>query len=204
MNLHAIPIEKIPRKIPHTNPTPPDRSGTTRQIRHHQTNPTDCIHLIIPRSWVRSPPALLRGLTKISPDNLRKIEQFGSPFSEQSPPRGSGGTSKTDQLRTSRCQGWQIAGAKPLEPHQLIAGDEIRCTRRGKRDEHHVEMEYRLNDGPTPVGRETDVNGRRVNVRYQARLLEELSSSGGAEAGVIGFQVPTEWPPPRVAAVTGE
>jgi hypothetical protein len=32
MNPHAIPIEKIPRKIPQTNPTPPDESDTTGQV----------------------------------------------------------------------------------------------------------------------------------------------------------------------------
>ena len=30
-------------------------------IRRHQTTPTVCSHLIIPRSWVRSPPALAFG-----------------------------------------------------------------------------------------------------------------------------------------------
>src|ERR1019366_7878813 len=34
--------------------------------------PTECIHLIIPRSWVRSPPALLR------PALLAKCRPFGS------------------------------------------------------------------------------------------------------------------------------
>jgi hypothetical protein len=32
MNPHAVPIEKIPRKIPQTNPTPPDESDTTGQV----------------------------------------------------------------------------------------------------------------------------------------------------------------------------
>ncbi len=49
-----------------------------------------------------------------------------------------------------------------------------------------------------------DVNGCRVNVRHEPRLFEEFSTSSGAEAGVVGVQVPTEWPPLRVAAVTGE
>ena len=42
-----------------TDPTPPDEfSFKSGQIRHHRTDPTECSHLIIPRSWVRSPPAL--------------------------------------------------------------------------------------------------------------------------------------------------
>ena len=32
INPHAIPIEKIPRKIPQTKPTPPDQSDTTGQV----------------------------------------------------------------------------------------------------------------------------------------------------------------------------
>ena len=32
MNPDAIPIEKIPRKIPQTNPTSPDESDTTGQV----------------------------------------------------------------------------------------------------------------------------------------------------------------------------
>jgi hypothetical protein len=33
MNPHAtIAVQKIPRKIPHTNPTPPDESDTTGQV----------------------------------------------------------------------------------------------------------------------------------------------------------------------------
>src|SRR5664280_3375900 len=35
------------------------RSMNLGRIRHHRTSPTICFHLIIPRSWVRSAPALL-------------------------------------------------------------------------------------------------------------------------------------------------
>jgi hypothetical protein len=70
---HAtILIQEIPRFIPHTKPTPSDQTDTTGPNRHHRTeypvifglfrchrtSPTDCSHLIILRSWVRSPPAL--------------------------------------------------------------------------------------------------------------------------------------------------
>jgi hypothetical protein len=57
------------------NPTlhPTYQADTIGRIRHHRTkdpailgrilrqgtSPTDCLHLIIPGSWVRSPPALL-------------------------------------------------------------------------------------------------------------------------------------------------
>jgi hypothetical protein len=45
----------IPRFVPHTNATPPDKiSFESGLARHRGTIPTDCIHLIIPRSWVRS------------------------------------------------------------------------------------------------------------------------------------------------------
>gem|GEM_PF-4354202 len=131
-------------------------------------------------------------------------EPPGSSCGGRSAARGSGRTSEIDQLRGGRCHGWPIAGAKPLEPRQLIAGDEGRSTRRGKRDELHVEMEHRLGDGSTRVGRETNVDGCRVDVRHQARLLEELTSSASAEAGVAGVEVPTERSPLPVAAVTGE
>ena len=63
------------RRFPCRNPTfhPTYQSDVTRPIRHHRTknsdffgpfrrhrtSPTVCFHLIIPRSWVRSPPALL-------------------------------------------------------------------------------------------------------------------------------------------------
>src|SRR5664280_2153348 len=54
---HAL--SHIPNRHHRTNPTPPDRiSVILGPNRHHRTIPTDCIHLIIPRSWVRSPPAL--------------------------------------------------------------------------------------------------------------------------------------------------
>jgi len=43
MNPHAVPIEKIPRKLPQTNPTPPDESDTSGQdffqIRMYPTSP---------------------------------------------------------------------------------------------------------------------------------------------------------------------
>ena len=62
-----IPLAKIPRFIPQTIPTSPDRTDDigqvffkTGQIRRHRTHPTECTHLIITRSWVRSPPALPR------------------------------------------------------------------------------------------------------------------------------------------------
>jgi len=48
-----------------TDTTGPNRHHRTKNsdifgpIRRHRTSPTDCSHLIIPRSWVRSPPALL-------------------------------------------------------------------------------------------------------------------------------------------------
>jgi hypothetical protein len=48
-------------------------SVITGRNRHHRTSPTVCSHLIIPRSWVRSPPALQRGLTEISHHHLRKM-----------------------------------------------------------------------------------------------------------------------------------
>ena len=42
------------RRFPHT------KSHVSSHIpnRHHRTSLTVCSHLIIPRSWVRSPPAL--------------------------------------------------------------------------------------------------------------------------------------------------
>ena len=44
-NPHAIPIEKIPRKIPQTNPTPPDESDTTGQVFFQiRMNPTSPDH----------------------------------------------------------------------------------------------------------------------------------------------------------------
>jgi hypothetical protein len=45
MNPHAVPIEKIPRKIPQTNPTPPDESDTTGQVfLQIRMNPTPPDH----------------------------------------------------------------------------------------------------------------------------------------------------------------
>src|ERR1035438_6539489 len=45
--------------------------------RHHWTSPTDCSHLIIPRSWVRSPPALLIGPSpKSSSSSVRRLLRF--------------------------------------------------------------------------------------------------------------------------------
>jgi hypothetical protein len=45
MNPHAVSIEKIPRKIPQTNPTPPDESDTTGQIFFQiRMNPTSPDH----------------------------------------------------------------------------------------------------------------------------------------------------------------
>ena len=45
MNPHTIPIEKIPRKIPQTNPTPPDESDTTGQVFFQiRMNPTSPDH----------------------------------------------------------------------------------------------------------------------------------------------------------------
>ena len=45
MNPHTIPIEKIPRKIPQTNPTPPDESDTTGQVFFQiRMNPTPPDH----------------------------------------------------------------------------------------------------------------------------------------------------------------
>jgi len=49
-----------------TDTTGPNRHHATEKfensgwIRRHRTDPTDCIRLRIPGSWVRSPPALLR------------------------------------------------------------------------------------------------------------------------------------------------
>jgi transposase InsO family protein len=61
--LGRVSDTKIPRFIPHTKPTPPDESDTTGRTQQRfsdqsGTSPTVCSHLIIPRSWVRSPPAL--------------------------------------------------------------------------------------------------------------------------------------------------
>jgi len=68
LNPHAL---KSPTKNPtlyptyHSDSTRRDRHHRTRipensrRYRHHETIPTVRIHLIIPRSWVRSPPALL-------------------------------------------------------------------------------------------------------------------------------------------------
>lgn len=95
-------------------------------------------------------------------------------------------------------------GGEPLQPRQLIVGDESRGGRSDKRGEEHVEMEQRLGGGPAAVGRDADVDGRRVDVRRECRLLEEFSSSGRAEAGVVRVQVPTERAPPPVAAMAGE
>ena len=60
-----IPLRKshgkshVPNRHDRTEPTPSDKkSFESGSFRHHETIPTDCIHLIIPRSWVRSPPAL--------------------------------------------------------------------------------------------------------------------------------------------------
>src|ERR1017187_7163231 len=48
-----------PNRHHRTKPTPPDKfSFKSGPNRHHRTIPTECIHLIISRSWVRSPPAL--------------------------------------------------------------------------------------------------------------------------------------------------
>jgi hypothetical protein len=45
MNSHAVPIEKIPRKIPQTNPTSPDESDTTGQVfLQIRMNPTSPDH----------------------------------------------------------------------------------------------------------------------------------------------------------------
>ena len=45
INPHAIPIEKIPRKIPQTKPTPPDKSHTTGQVFFQiRMNPTPPDH----------------------------------------------------------------------------------------------------------------------------------------------------------------
>jgi GGDEF domain-containing protein len=52
----------------HTDATGPIRRHRTKTsaifgpIRRHRTTPTVCSHLIIPRSWVRSPPALPFGV----------------------------------------------------------------------------------------------------------------------------------------------
>jgi hypothetical protein len=55
VNPHAtITIQKIPRKIPHTNPTPPDESDTTGQvflqIRMNPTSPDHSDHLQPPHN----------------------------------------------------------------------------------------------------------------------------------------------------------
>ena len=55
----------------HSNPTRRDRPHETGfplkfgRFRHHKTTPTACCYLIIPRSWVRSPPALPSALDPI-------------------------------------------------------------------------------------------------------------------------------------------
>ena len=50
------------------NPTfhPTYQTDATGRIRRHRTSPAECSNLIIPRSWVRSPPALQRGLYRSS------------------------------------------------------------------------------------------------------------------------------------------
>ena len=66
INPHAIPIEKIPRKIPQTKPTPPDKSHTTGQvffqIRMNPTPPDHSDRLLPPHNPSVAgsiPPALL-------------------------------------------------------------------------------------------------------------------------------------------------
>src|ERR1039458_1424579 len=59
-----LPISHVsshrPNRRHRTNPTPPDKfSFKSGCIRPHRTIPTESLHLIIPREWVRSPPALL-------------------------------------------------------------------------------------------------------------------------------------------------
>jgi hypothetical protein len=71
MNLQAtIAIQKIPRKIPQTNPTPPDKSDTTGQIffqiRMHPTSPDHSDRLQPPHN----PPvvgSILTGPTASNP-----------------------------------------------------------------------------------------------------------------------------------------
>src|ERR1039458_10733429 len=52
-------LSHIPNRRHQTYLTPPDTfSRNSRPFRRQRTSPTECSHLIIPRSWVRSPPAL--------------------------------------------------------------------------------------------------------------------------------------------------
>jgi hypothetical protein len=90
-------IVQVPRLSQHTtqvrlrNPTfhPTYQSDATGSVRHHRTkesripgpnrrhrtSPTVCSHLIIPRSWVRSPPALLQnsGTSSVTALGLRSF-----------------------------------------------------------------------------------------------------------------------------------
>lgn len=116
-----------------------------------------------------------------------------------------GGSCKSNQFRGVRCEReWQDVWVEPLEVRELLVSDEIWGRSGDNRGEEDVEMEHRFGGGPAPVGREMDVDWRRVNACHKCRLFGEFARRSIAEAGVTGFDVSANWAPLSVAAVAGE